>query len=93
MGTLPSNVSQEATYDLLRVKIKNVILNDDLIPHHCLAINNILTLFDDYVNIEIVVPDVSVFLACTKYGGKDTTINRVKNFINSRPGEVYFTIK
>ena len=93
LGTLPSNVSQEATYDLLRVKIKNVILNDDLIPHHCLAINNILTLFDDYVNIEIVVPDVSVFLACTKYGGKDTTINRVKNFINSRPGEVYFTIK
>ena len=93
LGNLPRNVSQEATYDLLRVKIKNVILDDNLIAHHCIAISNILSLFEQYVNVEVIVPDISVFLACTKYGGKDTTINRTKNFIKARTGEVYFTIK
>lgn len=93
LGKKLKNVSQEATYDLLRVKIKNVVLNDELIAHHCLAIHNILSLFEDYVNVEFIVPDISVFLACTKYGGKDGTINRTKNFIKCRSGEVYFTIK
>jgi hypothetical protein len=90
---LPSNVKQDSSYDLLKLKVCDVILDDSLISHHCTAIMNILSLFDSYINVELVVPDISVYLACTKYTGKNYAIKRTQSFLSSRMGNVYYTIK
>ena len=90
---LPKNVKQDSTYDLLKIKICNVVLDDSLIGHHCTAISNILSLFDKYINIELVLPDISVFLAVTKYDGKNFTIKRTQRTLKGRTGKVFYTIK
>lgn len=90
---VPDNVKQDSSYDLLKLKICNVILDDSLIAHHCIAITNILSLFDSYINIELIIPDISIFLACTKYDGKNYTIKRLQSVLNGRMGKVFYTIK
>ena len=91
--SVPNNVKQDASYDLLKIKICNVILDNSLISHHCIAITNILGLLDNFVNVEIILPDISVFLACTKYTGKNFAIKTVQSKIAGRQGEVFYTIK
>lgn len=93
LSKLPNNVKQDSSYDLLKLKICNVILDDSLIAHHCVAIKNILSLFDTYINMEIILPDVSVYLACTKYKGRNFSINNLQATLQSRMGSVFYTIK
>lgn len=90
---LSDNVIQDASYDLLKLKIKNVVLDDSLIAHHCIAIQNILRLFDTYINVELIIPDISVYLACTKYKGKNFSIRNLQGALSSRMGSVFYTIK
>lgn len=90
---LPNNVKQDASYDLLKIKICNVRLDDRLISHHCIAISNILRLFDEYINIELMLPDISMYLACTKYRGKNYSINNLQGMLNSRMGNVFYTMR
>lgn len=93
LSDLPANVKQDSSYDLLKLKICNVILDDSLIAHHCLAIINILSLFDSYINVELIVPDISVYLACTKYSGKNYAIKRAQGCLSDRMGSVFYTMK
>lgn len=93
LTNLPKNVKQDSTYDLLKLKICNVILDNTLIAHHCTAIANILTLFDDFINIELVLPDISLYLACTKYKGKNFSIKNLQGAIASRQGNTFYTMR
>lgn len=93
LANVPKNVKQDASYDVLKIKICNVVLNNDLIAHHCIAITNLLKLIDDFVNVELILPDISIFLACTKYTGKNFAIKAAQDKIASRVGEVFYTIR
>ncbi len=90
---LPDNVKQSVSYDLIKLKLCNIVLNDVMISHHCIAIENILKILGPYMNVELVLPDISVYLACVKYTGKNFAIRRVKRVIGERLGEVYYKIK
>lgn len=90
---LPDYIKQDASYDLLKLKICNVNLDNDLIAHHCIAIANALRLFDKSISIELVLPDLSVYLACTKYKGKNYAIKKCQDEINGRLGNIFYTIK
>ncbi len=89
---VPKNVAIESSYSFMKIKFKNINLNDDLIAHHCLAISNILRLYPDTINIELVLPDVSVYLAITRYTGKNFSIRNLQSLISSRFGRVYYSI-
>lgn len=93
LSNIPSNVKQDASYDLLKLKICNVVLDNNLIAHHCTAIRNILSLFDSYINMELILPDVSVYLACTKYKGRNFSIQNLQGVLKSRMGVTFYTIK
>ncbi|MBR3598689.1 MAG: hypothetical protein IKL53_02300 [Lachnospiraceae bacterium] len=93
LSNLPDNVIQDASYDLLKLKIKGVHLDDMLIGNHCIALQRLLGLFDECINIEFVLPDISIYLACTKYTGKNYSITRLQDVIRSRPGSVFYTVK
>ena len=87
------NVLQSPTYDTIKLKIKNVNVRDDSITSHCIAIQYIVQLMSPIVNIQLVIPDVSIFLALTAYTGKNAAIKRVGNFLNSRIGKVALILK
>lgn len=77
---------------MIRVRISDIGLNDDLISDHCVAITNILELLGGYVDVNIEVPDVSVYLALTKYSGDNYIIRNCQEVIGSRLGGVSITI-
>lgn len=93
LSDLPNNVKQDSSYDLLKLKICNVNLNNLLIADHCLAISSIIKLFDSCINVELVIPDISIFLACTRYKGRNYAIRRAQNLLSERMGKVFYTIK
>ena len=90
---LPNNVKQDSSYDLLKLKVCNVMLDDTLIAHHCTAIANILSLFDRHVNIELVLPDISIYIALVKYKGNNFSIGRAQDAIGDRAGSIFYTIR
>ena len=67
---------------------------DDLkISSHIIAIKRVLNLLGSYVDVDITVPDMSVYLAITKYKGNNYIIHSLKNDFEKRLGGVSFTIK
>lgn len=77
---------------MIRIKISNICLNDNLISDHCVAITTILRLLGGYVDINIYVPDISIYLALTKYSGDSYIIKDIQDILKSRLGGVSITI-
>lgn len=78
---------------LIKVKILNTRLDNMVIMHHGIAIQRILRLLGEFVDVDITVPDMSIYIAFTSYNGRDTAIKRVQEFLKSRVGGVSFTVK
>lgn len=78
---------------MIKVKVLNTILNDAVIVHHGIAIQRILRILGDYVDVNIIVPDMSIYIAFTSYSGKDLAIRRIQEFLKRRVGGVSFTVK
>lgn len=91
--TEDENVKVDARPNMIKIKICNVVLDDEMIAHHILAIRRILRVLGEYVDVDIVLPDVSVYLAATKYKGSNYIIRGFQNDLRSRLGGVSFTIK
>lgn len=87
------NVIQDAQYDRIKVKIKNVRLNNDSITSHCSAVSYLCNLLNPAINVQIIVPDISIYLALTEYKGNNAVINRITNELSSRIGKVAFVLK
>lgn len=77
---------------MIRSKISNINLNNELISDHCMAVNTILELLGGYVDVNIEVPDISVYLALTKYSGDNYIIRESQDIIKNRMGGVSITI-
>lgn len=77
----------------LKVLVRDIKLNDESITHHIVAIRRILKLLGDFVDVDIVVPDISIFLAVTKYSGKNYVIRGLQKDIESRLGAVSLSIE
>lgn len=87
------NVKLDQRREFIKMKIENVVLNDDNISHHMIAIQRILIILGPYVDVDITVPDISVFLAATRYKGNNYILQDAQEAINSRLGAVSFTIR
>ena len=74
------------------VIIENVVLDDEKITSHIIAIKRILNVIGDYVDVNIVVPDMSVYLAVTKYRGNNYIIQSLQRDIDNRLGGISFTV-
>lgn len=82
------NILQSATYDMIKLKIPYVNVNDDSISSHCIAIQYILSLMSPIINVQVKVPDLSVFLALTEYTGNNSVLNRIRSYLGNRVGKV-----
>lgn len=79
--------------EFIKVKVLNTVLNNSLIAHHCIAIQRILNILGEFVDVDFILPDMSVYIALTNYRGKDVIIKRVHDYIVNRIGGVSYTVK
>lgn len=83
----------EFGYEHMRVLVTNTKLKDDLILHHVIAIRRILFILGPIVDVNVQIPDVSIYLALMKYTGSNFTIKAAQREINNRIGGFSISIK
>lgn len=69
-----------------------LLLDRQTIISHLEVINRGVEILGELVDVDIVVPDHSIYYALTAYNGDDETINSLKNKIHNRLAEVSFTL-
>lgn len=79
--------------DSIHVVVQGLQLDNELIMHHVIAIRRLLRLVGVYVDVNVVVPDVSVYLAMSKYTGGNYVIRAIQRDIKDRVGGVSVTVK
>lgn len=87
-GALVSNFG-----DMIYVEVSDVKLDDDIIVHHLLAIKRILRILGEFVDVNLVVPDISIYLAIRHYAGSNYIIKSLQHNIEQRLGAVAITIR
>lgn len=87
------DVSIENRTDVIKVRIRGLELNNDLIISHMIAIYQVLNLLGTFVDVELCVPDHSIFYALTRYTGSDRRLNKVLKYMKERKGNFAVTMK
>ena len=87
------HISVDNRRELIKIKVKDTVLDDYIIQHHIIAINRILKLIGDFVDVDVVVPDLSIYLAAVKYTGKDYSIRSLQRIISNRLGGFSVTVR
>lgn len=78
----------------IRAILPNIKLSADSIASHMSAIFNLLQLVGGYVDVNLVVPNYSVFYALAFYqGDRQRSITFVQQYINTRFSKVGYTLK
>lgn len=78
----------------ITVKIpSNIELKDSTIISHLQVINRGVEILGDLIDVDIVVPDHSIYYALTAYTGMDGDICSIRNKITNRLAGVSFTLK
>lgn len=77
----------------IKAILKDIYLNDNLITSHMIAIWHGLRIIGEFVDIDIRVPDHSIFYALMTYKGSNKTINRVRRYIDERMAKVSVSMK
>lgn len=72
--------------------IRDLNLKDELIAHHVIAIHNGLKIIGTFVDVDIVIPDVSIYLALTRYTGKNYILLNAQRELRERIGGVSYTV-
>lgn len=75
------------------IQIKNTNFDNNLILSHGLAIQMILTLLGSYIDVELVIPNHSVYYLFNSYTGNYRPYVRLIDFMGSRKGRVCFTME
>lgn len=74
--------------NLIMARIDNIFLNKDMITAHLIAIYHGLQLIGDFIDVDVTVPDHSIFYTLMTYKGNSKVINRVLEQIRNRLGKL-----
>lgn len=97
VGTLrvsAPNALVEYRGSMIFVKVPNVKLSDESIAGHMSAIYSLLELVGEYVDVNIEIPNYSIFYCLTVYSkGNNRSVQLTRDAISKRLCEVAFTLK
>lgn len=79
--------------NLIKLKVTDTLLDDSLINHHLIAVQRILNLLGEYIDVNLELPDMSVYLALTYYKGSNYIIRNAQKLIEERLGAVSYSVK
>lgn len=77
---------------LLMIEIKEINLDNNLIMSHAIAIQKILEILGTFIDVELVIPNHSIYYLINSYSGDYRPYRRVIDFINSRKGRLCLTM-
>lgn len=83
----------DSRYNSIHLVINNLNLRDELITHNIIAIHNGLKAIGAFLDVDLVIPDISIYLALTKYTGRDYLILNAQREIRERLGGISYTIE
>lgn len=78
---------------LVKALLPNVLLDNNTIPSHIIAIYRGLDLLGNFMDVEIIVPDHSILYAIHSYSGSSRIVRRLKTLIDHRLGKVSLTLR
>lgn len=88
----PKQIIQYTAKYILVQEPSSILLDRQTILSHLEVINRGVEILGELVDVDIVVPDHSIYYALTTYSGNDETINTLKNKLHNRVAEVSFTL-
>ena len=91
--TYDNDVAIRSGRNSLDIIVSNVVLDDLKITSHVIAIKRVLMLLGGFIDVNIEVPDMSVYLAITKYRGSNYIITGLQRDIEKRLGGVSFSVR
>lgn len=74
--------------NIITATIKNIELNNEMITSHLITIYHGLQLIGDFIDVDVTVPDHSIFYTLMTYNGNSRVINRVLEQIRNRKGKL-----
>lgn len=92
LADLPSNCFVENRPGIIKVRVDGYQLGDTILDHLS-AIMTGLEIVGPFIDVDIVVPDHSIFYALSMYDGNERRIIRVLSQIKSRLGNVALTLR
>lgn len=96
LGTLrltrDSAVIENRTH-LVKAMLPNVIVDANSIGGHIIAVYNGIRLLGDFIDVEVIVPDHSIFYAIRSYTGNNRAIARLRDYLKTRVGKVSVTLR
>ena len=87
------NILIENRLDVIKIKMTNIRLNNDLISSHSIAIYNLLEILGDFVDVNIEVPDQSIYYMMKAYTGTKPIYLKLQQLMKRRRGEISVTLK
>lgn len=78
---------------LVKAEITDTVLDPSSISGHIIAIYRGIKLLGDFIDVEVVVPDHSIYYAIRSYSGTNRAITRLANYIESRLGNISITLR
>lgn len=83
----------EYTAHCIMVKMKSeILLDNSTILSHLQVINRGIEILGDLIDVDIVVPDHSIYYALTAYTGKDEYLKLMKDRLKNRLAGVSFSL-
>lgn len=87
------NIVIENSNGVIKVIYMNLNLSEDRIVDHVIAIYHGLKVVGEMIDVDILVPDHSIFYALMTYKGKNRQIMRVREYIDRRMAKVSVSMK
>lgn len=78
---------------IIMVEMKGMNLNPNLIISHAMAIQNVLRLVGSFVDVELIIPNHSIFYLINSYQGDFRPYTRFLEFIRARKGRLALTME
>lgn len=79
--------------NLVKAMLPNVAVDPNSISGHIIAIYSGIKLLGDFIDVEVVVPDHSIFYAIRSYTGSNRPIARLRDYLKVRLGKVSVTLR
>lgn len=79
--------------DRISAMLDNYVVDRNRISSHLVAIKAGLELIGELVDVEVLIPDYSIFYALRSYTGSNRFIKKIHKYLDERAGEVSITIR
>lgn len=84
---------KEKRNGLIMLKLPNMNLNENYLTSHVTAIYNLLEIVGSLVDVELIIPNHSIYYLLKSYTGDYRPYRKLRDYIDSRKGRLAITME